>query len=341
MLACVTLPPAMNTNELITALLDSVSLNHADVARLVLEAVDYIGDALQDNTRTEVLKRLREVIRHGAQVLSVKGQSVTLGEAARASLAARSHLRPTSMRDLRFYTRRLLMQQQYAVLPLNRFNTKLCTELLHAAFGNCTTNYVKGRSTLHSIFSFGIRQEWCTRNPVTLITVPRHNEKHIQPLSIREIERLKHTVERPKFRCMKLSLSLLLYSGIRPTEISRIRAEDIDWSGHHVIIRSHTSKTGGGRVVPIRCHRGIAPEERLIPRDWARRWKALRRAAGFRKWTPDICRHTFASYHAAHFKDLPALQLEMGHRDTTLLLTRYISPTLSKDAARFWKTAHF
>ena len=30
---------------------------------------------------------------------------------------------------------------------------------------------------------------------------------------------------------------------------------------------------------------------------------------------PDVCRYTFASYHAAFFRNLPELQLEMGHRD--------------------------
>lgn len=74
---------------------------------------------------------------------------------------------------------------------------------------------------------------------------------------------------------------------------------------------------------------------------WNRKWKALRRAAGYRgnKWVPDVCRHTFASYHAAFFRNLPELQLEMGHRDASLLMTRYMAPALKKDAAAFWKGA--
>ncbi len=46
-----------------------------------------------------------------------------------------------------------------------------------------------------------------------------------------------------------------------------------------------------------------------VPRNWQNRWLALRRAAGFTHWVPDVCRHTFASYHAAHFRNLPELQL--------------------------------
>ena len=135
---------------------------------------------------------------------------------------------------------------------------------------------------------------------------------------------------------MKLSLNLLLFSGIRPTEVSRLRAEDFCWREQEVIIRPSKSKTGGGRVVPIRGVKQLRLEERVIPPAWQKRWRELRRAAGFRHWVPDVCRHTFASYHAAYFRNLPELQLEMGHRDVSLLRTRYMSPALRKNAKKFW-----
>ncbi len=64
----------------------------------------------------------------------------------------------------------------------------------------------------------------------------------------------------------------------------------------------------------------------------------LRRAAGFApgRWVPDVCRHTFASYHAAYFQDLGALQLEMGHRSANLLLSRYLNLPQVKEVSRFW-----
>ena len=58
-----------------------------------------------------------------------------------------------------------------------------------------------------------------------------------------------------------------------------------------------------------------------------------------RHWVPDVCRHTFATHHAAMFRNLPELQLEMGHRDTSLLRSRYMVPARRKDAASFWQSA--
>ena len=91
--------------------------------------------------------------------------------------------------------------------------------------------------------------------------------------------------------------------------------------------------------MPMRGVQQLSEQEWVIPPNWQRRWRALRQAAGFTHWVPDVCRHTFASYHAAYFRNLPELQLEMGHRDAGLLRTRYMSPLLQKNAKKFWKKA--
>ena len=96
-------------------------------------------------------------------------------------------------------------------------------------------------------------------------------------------------------------------------------------------------------MVPLRCG-NIDALRHDIPRRWVQRWRALRKAAGWSKetahpWRQDVCRHTFATYHAAHFRNFAALQMEMGHRDSGLLRTRYIYATHSADenAENFFK----
>lgn len=88
--------------------------------------------------------------------------------------------------------------------------------------------------------------------------------------------------------------------------------------------------------MPLRLIHGVRQQDCFIPRNWSHRWRALRRAAGFRSWVSDVCRHTFATYHAAYFRNLSELQLEMGHRDVSLLRCRYMVPTLRKIAKEFW-----
>lgn len=331
----------MKYNHIIKKLLKGVNLSPYDLARLIMEAIESLGELTQGLNRLELITLLRNTLQSGVAAMKAATRTVTLEKAAWASIEARQDLRPTSRRDLRHFIRRLLNVDGVAALPLRSITTAQCRQMLTAAFASSRSSFVKGRAILHSVFSFGIRQEWCDANPVTKIEVPKIKEKHIEPLTPNEVEKLKETTKRTRFRDMQFSLSLMLYGGIRPTEVSRLQERDFDWENNQVIIRPNTSKTGGGRTVPLRGICGIRKKDRIIPRDWKRKWRDLRHAAGYRgrSWIPDICRHTFATYHAVHFQNIPQLQLEMGHRDATLLMTRYMVPASRKDAIIFWRNA--
>ncbi|MBR6389053.1 MAG: hypothetical protein IKS15_02935, partial [Opitutales bacterium] len=56
------------------------------------------------------------------------------------------------------------------------------------------------------------------------------------------------------------------------------------------------------------------------------KWRKIRDASGFcGSWVQDVLRHTYASYFAKHFADLPRLQLNMGHSNLALLRSRYVN----------------
>lgn len=328
----------MNNQHLAEELLRDCALNATDAARLVLEMEDALGRRAMRRSKRTLMQLFREVIRTGVNAINKEERTVCFKTAALASLNARvSYLRPVSIRDLRYYIRRMLRVDNCGRLMLRNMKTVHCRWILQTAFGDSISQYVKARSILHSIFAYGIRQEWCDFNPVSRIEAPRIRERLIDPLSIEQVRLLLHCAKNTD---MQLSLNLMLFSGIRPAEVARLKSEDISWKEKLIIIRPHTSKTGGGRVVPLRGCAQIPPRFRCIPANWQRRWYALRKQAGFAAWVPDICRHTFASYHAAYFRNLPALQLEMGHGDLTLLRTRYMSPATASVARQFWALAN-
>ena len=319
-------------------LMKSLPLGGVDAARLVLECVEGLGDRGEGLGRVELMELVRRVIRAGIAALEQQEQTVPFEQAAWESVAARAGRRPTTMRDLRYYVRKMLRVEGVAQLPLRAMTVGQCRDLLHKAFGYSAHSFRKGRAILHSIFAYGMRREWCDANPVARIDVPPAEEKVIEPLSNEEVARLNEVAQGRRFRDMRFSLSLLLYSGVRPAEVARIAPDDVCWEERQVIIRPQKSKTGGGRVVPLRALPGMRRQDCRVPRNWQNRWQAFRRAAGFAHWVPDVCRHTFASYHAAHFRNLPELQLEMGHHDLNLLRTRYMMPTHRRAAAQFWRT---
>ena len=326
----------METETTEINLLAGMPVGVMDAERLVLEGIERLGERAAGLGRLPMLALLRRVIEEGVRVVERSEHTCTLAEAGWASIAAREGCRSTTMRDLRYHLRRMLKQEGAAELRLRAMSTAQCRELLQKTYGESKSSFIKGRAVLHSIFAYGIRQEWCDVNPVARIEVPKVQEKMKEPLSLAEVEQLLRTAEQPEHRAMRFSLHLMLYSGIRPAEVSRLQARDFCWAERMVVIRPRASKTGGGRMVPLRKLSDIRAEERCIPRNWPQRWQALRRAAGFRHWVPDICRHSFASYHAAHFRNLPELQMEMGHRDLSLLRSRYMLPVHKNEAARFW-----
>lgn len=320
-------------------LLSHLPLNVNDMARLVLELTEQLGNRVSGLSRLELLALLRRVIRDGCHMLEQAEQTVSFAEAARASMEARRDRRPSTRRDLKHFIGRMLRIEGVAMRPLRAMSVSECRSLLGKAFPNSPSSYRKGRAILSSIFTYGIRHEWCERNPVQSIETPRVIEKPIRPLSLEEVARLERTAERPEHQDMQFSLKLMLYCGVRPSEVSRLNPSR-DIVGDEIIIRSQTSKTGGGRVVPlrkvkrfVRAHR----EKLTIPTHWERHWRALRRAARFQTWQPDVCRHTFAAYHARHFRNLPALQAEMGHSSLRLLYSRYVSPIRAESARLYWK----
>lgn len=333
----------MNTTRYVTEeaiarrLLSRTPLKVCDSARITLEALEDLGAMAHGKGKSELLRLLRRVLHYGVQAVMRAEQTVTLEEAAWASVEARQGLRPSSRRDLRHFVRRILRTEGVRTLALRSITSDQCRLILKNAFGSSRSSYVKGRVILHSIFTYGMRREWCDSNPVARIEVPTVDEKPISPLRPEEVSKLCQTCDLPPFRSMRFSLHLMLYCGIRPAEVQRLKRDDVFWDEKLVLIRPQASKTGGGRIVPLRCAQRLSAEECTVPKNWQRRWQELRKAAGFNHWAADVCRHTFASYHAAYYRDLGQLQLEMGHRDCNLLRCRYMSPVLRREAERFWR----
>ena len=52
-----------------------------------------------------------------------------------------------------------------------------------------------------------------------------------------------------------------------------------------------------------------------------------------------ILRSTGADIFEGHFRSFAELQLEIGHRDATLLRTRYVDQRGVQAAAQFWNAA--
>ncbi len=345
-------------NAHINQLLEGLPLTGTDAARLVLEVTEEMPELLKIATqgRARLMQALRAVMREGIAASRARERTVTFAHAAEESMKRREAAgrRPTTLRDLRHFIRRLLRVQGLADRPLRSISTAECRSVLDKAFSSSQHSFRKGRAILHSIFSYGSKQGWCDSNPVTAIDIPSIEENEIAPLTLEECRRLVHVAQTPTFRDCLPAVGLMLFAGVRPGEVARLRWADVHCEEGMLSISARHSKTGGARRVELcpplkrmlRKQRPSEPDKRmfpLCPPRWPKRWLRLRQTAGLtshrQRWIPDVLRHTFASYHAFTHKNLPALQLQLGHRDARLLLTRYLNlrPLRRTEMKLFWQ----
>ena len=128
-------------------------------------------------------------------------------------------------------------------------------------------------------------------------------------------------------------IGLLFFAGIQPREVRCLKWKVIDLEENSITARSQCSKTGCVRQVEIlpalkhilSMHKKDGEANVCLP-NWKRKWEIIREEAGFKGTrVQDVLRHTYASYFAERFTDLPRLQLNIGHRDLSLLRSRYIN----------------
>ena len=290
-----------------------------------------ILDAKPSDSKLTDAQFILKVIEVGLRNIRTKEMSLSDGFAL--YLKSKQHLRPDSIRDIRCIGNRLLRTKpEFGKRNFSELSASECEEWLNAAF-HTNQQFNKARTILHDLFEFAIRREWCDKNPIKRIERKKVVEKEIQPLKLSETKRLIKTAqnESPEYAIVA---ALLVYTGIRPREVRRLTWRDIDTEEKTITVRSQCSKTGGVRQVEIPpvfnrlliTHSRELKEEKICPTDWQRRWRKIRDNSGFRgRWVQDVLRHTYASFHAKNYADLSRLQLNMGHRDQSLLRSRYVN----------------
>lgn len=341
---------APNTNKLKyvgAALLEGESVTLIQAARLVLEIKEALGDEICTITRC------REVVSLGLNAIKNKHQTVSFGTAAVECLRSKSHRRPRTLTDIRSIIHKLKKSNpELEHTSLRNLSVEECQNILMNTFTTSRQRH-KARLILSGIFSFSVKRGWCDENPILRVDTPFLQEQEIPALTLKEITQLlKAAMEEFDGSCAA-GAALMIFAGIRPQEVERLLWENIALRDGCIILNSKHTKTGGARHVTIlpvlakwlkfcRDRTKPGPGTPICPKGWTIKWRKIRKKAGWggrkKSWVPDCLRHTYASYHAKHFKDYNLLQMEMGHRSSSLLRTRYlnmkgISP---QTAMRFW-----
>lgn len=221
---------------------------------------------------------------------------------------------------------------------------------------------VNFRRVVSSLFREGIRRKYCETNPVADIDTPKvvgQAPGILTPSKLAEIITLveKHDPELLPW------LVISAFCGLRPAELDRLDWKEVRLSESTPVVEvtAAKAKTARRRLVEIAPNavefllavRKLAGPVRVV--NHRKRWEAVRRLGGYgepgtetkeeiaagrvlEEWPADGLRHSFASYHIAHFQDAGRTAMALGHgQNPMLLFNTYRAMVTSDDAARWWQ----
>ena len=338
-------------------------------AKLVKRRIGQRREAGTSNglTKAQAERELRRKI--DSERASASRERVTIAEAGEryiAHLTALGRKRATLM-DYKS-TLRVHLVPFFGARALDRIGARDVEAFItfEARAGRATKSILNYLGFLHSIFAYGERRGWCSRNPCKLVDKPRNPSAatEIRFLDEAELEALLLEVPvDPLGRVERVLYLTAAMTGLRQGELLALRWRDVDWMASRLRVRRNFVRGEFGTPKSRRSSRSVPLADRVSveldllhrathyrgdddlvfghphlgkPVDRSKllkRFKQAARRAGLRDVRFHDLRHTFGTRIAAAGVPMRALQEWMGHRDfkTTLIYADYAPSTQERE----------
>jgi integrase/recombinase XerD len=237
-------------------------------------------------------------------------------------------------------------------LPLSEKTDRSCIEAYIGHVreqGKKTRSIVRSISALRGLFNFLLADGTISYNPLEDIEIPKYSPPIPEVLSEQEVVELLNLPAGSKTSLRdRMILELLYATGLRVSELIKLKKSDINLEGGFVIASGKRSKE---RVVPLNTFSKDAiksyfreenpqwvyllPNKRggMLTRQAI--WKIIRKYAtkmAKDHISPHTMRHTFATHLLEGGADLRSIQILLGHEDisTTQIYTHVDSKRLKE-----------
>lgn len=196
------------------------------------------------------------------------------------------------------------------------------------------------RAILVQAFNFAVKNGYATENPAATAAKAKVVNGPPGILSIEQAARL--------LECSEPSIlpfiAIGLFAGLRRAELQRLDWSEVDFQSGLIEVTAAKAKTAMRRLVKIEpnLRAWLLPLRQIkgpivAPENFRQLFNQTRILAGITDWPENALRHSFASYHLAHFKNAAATALELGHHDSRVTFAHYRELVRPREAARYWK----
>ena len=214
--------------------------------------------------------------------------------------------------------------------------------------GALTNNHF--RAMLHAVFEFGKRRKYIRENVIKDVEREKVRAARVGILTVDQMRNLLAAASAEPD--VLATIAIGGFAGLRPEEIARLKWSAVYIERGQIDCGSEITKTATHRYVKIEAAlsqyliRYLMTEalgssgDSVQKPNFRKRYDAVKTAAGFGPggipWPHDALRHSFASYHYAHFKNAGETAAQLGHGDTTMLFKNYRARVSEEDAKAWW-----
>jgi integrase len=191
---------------------------------------------------------------------------------------------------------------------------------------------------LSALFNFARERGWCSENPLLESHKAKVRSSEIGILTPAEFARLLENASDETLPYWAIGG----FTGLRAAELERLDWAEVHFDSDLIEVKAAKSKTASRRFVPIRpaLKEWLAPYEdrkgKVAAKMLRKRLERDRKLANIKHWPSNGLRHSFASYHAAEFRDAGMLAQELGHRDQKLIFAHYRELVRPTEAHKYW-----
>jgi integrase len=194
------------------------------------------------------------------------------------------------------------------------------------------------RRVLIVAFNFGDERGYCAGNPVKKSAKAKEIESAVGILTVDQTARLLENAT-PE---IVPYVTIGAFAGLRRAELERLDWSEVDLKQRLIEVVARKAKSARHRFVRIQpnlfkwLQPYVTSSGNVTPSGYRGLLGAAREAAKIHDWPGNALRHSFASYHLAHFKNTAALALELGHTNSDLVFQHYRQLVRPRDAKRYW-----
>jgi len=197
------------------------------------------------------------------------------------------------------------------------------------------------RRAISRFFSWGIERprRWTTSNPCREVKIDKGESAPPAVLTVQQCEKLLRAAQKHKKGLLVPYTAVCLFAGIRPFEVSRLTAAQVNLADKEIRLEANQTKDGRARVVTInatlRKWLSAYKGKEFYPANWRKEFDAVRLAAGITDWPHDVLRHTAISHYFRHTGSYGLAADQFGNSEA-IIKKHYNGRVSTRDTKKFY-----